>query len=111
MHLSEDNVVCSQFYFWYTPLLWLVRLLLTLSHVYELALPQRTTWHALLSTRPTVLEQGWKRPLQWEDFFALPYNLETNQVYPAFESEWRRLLQAAESTPKVAHLVALGPFG
>ena len=45
--------------------------------------------------------QGYRRPIQWEDEFALPHDLETNRVHPHFESEWRRLLAVAETTPKV----------
>ncbi len=70
-----------------------------------LLLPGHATLAYAAPNMSIVNEQGWKRPLQWEDFFALPHNLETNRVYPAFESEWRRLLQAAESTPKVACLL------
>jgi len=47
--------------------------------------------------------QGYKRPLQWEDCFALPHSVETANVYPGYDAEWKKQLAVGELTVKVQH--------
>lgn len=47
--------------------------------------------------------QGFKRPLQWEDMFALPHSVECANVYPEYALGWKKELADGERTAKVRH--------
>lgn len=55
------------------------------------------------SQRALLVVQGFKRPLQWEDMFALPHSVECANVYPEYADEWKKQLADGERTAKVRH--------
>lgn len=51
-----------------------------------------------------LLSLGYKRTIQMEDEFGLPYHLETANTYPSFAARLRKRMEASKQTEKVLHV-------
>jgi hypothetical protein len=54
-----------------------------------------------------LLSLGYKRTIQMEDEFGLPYHLETANTYPSFAARLHKRMEASKETEKVPHARSL----